>query len=359
MEIYIIIGFLILPMAYILPRDKNIFYFFCIVFAIIGFLRSQNVGTDCIPYSSAFNYITFDPNTWNRIVPFEPGFNVLCAFFKQYVSYSPMLLWGLIPVIYTFCLAKFFQKYTYNINIALLLFYLLGTYFLSYNIMRQSFALALITFVFASVNLEKMQKHDYIKLVLAILACAILFHSVMFILLIVPLVSFYLSKWNIRKSILYIAVIVSFLCFYSNVAINYIMEVIDGFGVEGKLINYAIRNAQVGEDSGYSLLKVSLISIWTMYLIKISSPKPDIFIILHVIGVVFLNMFVGLVVEFARIYEIFNLFGIVYMARMWMQNEKNKHICLYRIYVVFYGLILFINILIKNYSNIVPYEFRF
>lgn len=46
---------------------------------MIGLFRSHNVGTDCIAYSSAFRKITLNPNTWNLILPFEPGFNVLCA----------------------------------------------------------------------------------------------------------------------------------------------------------------------------------------------------------------------------------------------------------------------------------------
>lgn len=359
MEIYVLIGIFILIAASMSPKNKTIFYVFCFLFSLVGFLRSQNVGTDCLGYSSAFRSITFDPQTWNRILPFEPGFNVLCAFFKQYVSFTPMTLWGLISVIYTFGLAKFFQKYTSNINIALLLFYLLGTYMLSFNIMRQSFAFGLLAFVFAFINIEKMQKRDYIKLIAMIVACAILFHPTMYILLIVPLVSFVLSRWTIPKRLLYIVIIISFLCFYFNIAINHIMEITDRLGMEGKLINYAIRNAQFEEDSGYSLLKVSLISIWTVYLIRISPSKPDIFLVLFVAGVVFLNLFGGLVVEFARIFEILNVFGIIYMARMWTVNKNYQQVYLHRIATLCYGIILFANILIKNYGGIVPYEFRF
>ena len=102
MEIYIFIGVFLLLITCIAPRDKTVFYFFCILFAMIGLFRSHNVGTDCIAYSSAFRKITLNPNTWNLILPFEPGFNVLCALFKQYISSSPMLLWGIMSAFYTF-----------------------------------------------------------------------------------------------------------------------------------------------------------------------------------------------------------------------------------------------------------------
>lgn len=74
---------------------------------MIGLFRSHNVGTDCIAYSSAFRKITLNPNTWNLILPFEPGFNVLCALFKQYISSSPMLLWGIMSAFYTFNMGRF------------------------------------------------------------------------------------------------------------------------------------------------------------------------------------------------------------------------------------------------------------
>lgn len=107
MEIYIFIGVFLLLITCIAPRDKTVFYFFCILFAMIGLFRSHNVGTDCIAYSSAFRKITLNPNTWNLILPFEPGFNVLCALFKQYISSSPMLLWGIMSAFYTFNMGRF------------------------------------------------------------------------------------------------------------------------------------------------------------------------------------------------------------------------------------------------------------
>lgn len=45
MEIYIFIGVFLLLITCIAPRDKTVFYFFCILFAMIGLFRSHNVGT--------------------------------------------------------------------------------------------------------------------------------------------------------------------------------------------------------------------------------------------------------------------------------------------------------------------------
>ena len=74
---------------------------------------------------------------------------------------------------------------------------------------------------------------------------------------------------------------------------------------------------------------------------------------------IILNSFGNLVVEFARVYEIFNVFGIIYMARIWSMKRIGLQLYLYRIGVIIYSVVLFVNLLIKNYGEIVPYEFRF
>ena len=140
---------------------------------------------------------------------------------------------------------------------------------------------------------------------------------------------------------------------------NYVTGFVDQTGLEGKLINYAIRNAQIGEDSGYSILKVTFVSVWAAFLIKMCPVKTDLFLTLYIIGVVILNSFGNLVVEFARVYEIFNVFGIIYMARIWSMKRIGLQLYLYRIGVIIYSVVLFVNLLIKNYGEIVPYEFRF
>ena len=229
----------------------------------------------------------------------------------------------------------------------------------SFNIIRQSFAFALLLDSFSAMNIEELRKRDFFKCMLVIVVCAILFHSVMYALLVVPFVALYMKKWNISKRFLFFMLAMSFLAFYFYVAVNYVMGFVDQTGLEGKLINYAIRNAQIGEDSGYSILKVTFVSVWAAFLIKMCPVKTDLFLTLYIIGVVILNSFGNLVVEFARVYEIFNVFGIIYMARIWSMKRIGLQLYLYRIGVIIYSVVLFVNLLIKNYGEIVPYEFRF
>ena len=192
----------------------------------------------------------------------------------------------------------------------------------SFNIIRQSFAFALLLVSFSAMNIEELRKRDFFKCMLVIVVCAILFHSVMYALLVVPFVALYMKKWNISKRFLFFMLAMSFLAFYFNVAVNYVMGFVDQTGLEGKLINYAIRNAQIGEDSGYSILKVTFVSVWAAFLIKMCPVKTDLFLTLYIIGVVILNF----VWKFGRrirscFMKYFNVFGIIYMARIWSMKR--------------------------------------
>ena len=53
------------------------------------------------------------------------------------------------------------------------------------------------------------------------------------------------------------------------------------------------------------------------------------------------------------------VFGITYMARIWSMKRIGLQLYLYRIGVIIYSVVLFVNLLDKNYGEIVPYEFRF
>ena len=113
------------------------------------------------------------------------------------------------------------------------------------------------------------------------------------------------------------------------------------------------------EEDSCICLNMQLIAILSRIGVKMCPVKTDLFLTLYIIGVVILNSFGNLVVEFARVYEIFNVFGIIYMARIWSMKRIGLQLYLYRIGVIIYSVVLFVNLLIKNYGEIVPYEFRF
>ena len=158
----------------------------------------------------------------------------------------------------------------------MLCFYLLGTYFLVFNIMRQCFACALLLFICSLVNINKPTTKDSLIFAISILLIGIFFHPTILIFYIYFLYHTKIFNKLLTKKIMIIFIIISFIIFYTQAIIPFITSFIDTTSSEGKLINYAVRNIQNSNDSGFSPLKISLITIFQIYLIA-SYPNIEMY----------------------------------------------------------------------------------
>lgn len=359
MFIYLLIAILFICLS--LHKSKDLLYsiLFVIILCVLVFSRGSQVGTDVEGYSLNFKHLNDNPLSWNYIILFEPGFNYLVLWFKKYISSNPMNCWGTLGIIYTISFFIFAKKYTKNRNIAILLFYLLGTYFLSFNIMRQCFAFSFLIMLFSFINIQNINIKKAILFSFSICITAILFHPTIYIFLLLLLFHVPFIQKMINKRILIILLVLSYIVFYTQAIIPFITSIIGTTSIEGKLINYATSKIQGGEDSGFSLLKISLITLFQIYIILISKEPKNIFLFSSTLGVIFLNCFGLLVVEFARVYELLAGIGIIYLADLWDIRKRNLLAYPYKFILITYACILFLNILSKNYGEIVPYVVRF
>lgn len=358
MLIYITIYLLTMFFALTSPRQRSNSLITIIFLCIIVFFRDNTVGTDVASYSINFHRINWHKYSWNYYLPFEPGFNYFILFFKYYIINNPMICWGTIGIIYVLCFYKFANKYTQNVNIALLCFYLLGTYFLVFNIMRQCFACAILLLIFTHTNIVNPTKKDIIISIVFIFLIGLLLHPTIFIFYTYLLYHIKAINRLISKKIMIIALCVSFIIFYTQAIIPFLSSFIDTSSAEGKLINYAMRNIQNNEDSGFSITKIILITIFQIYLIFISSNPKNIFLFTGTCGVLFLNCFGVLVLEFARVYELLISLQIIYLSEMWSIKKHNTLTMLYKPILLLYLTAIFMNILFKNYGEIIPYHLR-
>lgn len=358
MIVYLLL-FLFINVGFLIPRNKYIFIAEIIILSIIVFFRDISVGTDVANYSVNFNKITHNASTWNYYLPFEPGFNYFILYFKYLISSNPLNCWGFIGVIYILSFSKFCRKYTKNRNITLSLFVLLGTFFLSFNIMRQCFAYTILLFLFSKYNLNKLNPTKKIFLLISIILCGILFHPTMYIFIIIFLFDIpIIQNLLTRKYMILSLLIISYICFFTQIIIPIFINLLEHFLIEGKLINYATRDINSG--SGFSFIKAFLITLFQIYIVSISKNTRNIFLFLSTFGILFLNIFIPLVVEFARVYELFVVFQIIYLAQLWSDiNYKTIKGKIYRITLICYSALIYFNILIKNYGEIIPYQFRF
>lgn len=360
MILYLVLWLFLVSLCVLNPKNRHVSFFFLFFLCLLVFFRGKTVGTDVYGYSLNFDKMTDNPITWNYRIPFEIGFNYVVLFFKNYISSNPLNCWGLMGLFYTLSFYNFAKKYISNyINIALLLFVLFGTYFLSYNIIRQSFACALIFCLFTWVDIRKLTNRQILYVSLGIIAVGYLFHPTVYIFILLVVCSSTRICRIFTKKFLIVAVVLSLLLCISQVIMPFIMGLVDKFLLEGKLINYALSNIKYGSDSGFSMQKLVLLSIFQVYTISVSKDVKNVFLLSSTLGVLFLNMFGVLVVEFARVSELLMGIGLIYWAQVWGEMRTRSSFCwVYRMSLVIYVSLLYFNIIIKNYGEIVPYVLR-
>lgn len=341
-------------------HNKYIEIVFILILSAFVFFRDETVGTDTVGYCYNYLMLTDDQKSWNPFIIFEPGYNIFLTFFKDYISENPMDVFGFCGIIYVLGFYFYIKKYDLNRTILLLLFFTLyGSYFLSYNIIRQCFALGLIMLLFAYIDIRNLNRKKRIILAIGISLIAFLIHNTMFICLIVLLNNTKIYKKLMTKKVLIILLIISYILFLSKVILNYVFPIINYFGMVGKFANYMTRTISQGEDSGFSSLKLTAITLFQIYTIYISKDTKNIFIFFSTFAVIFLNLFVIIVMEMVRVYEIPMCLGLISFALPWDYNKKEIKERIYCFISFSYMLFSYINIIVKDYGAIEPYTLRF
>lgn len=356
MELYCGLLVLVLLAFIRLGKNKIFIYTLLLVLCVIISFRGISVGTDTYGYSKAFKVLTSNPNTWDKYISFNPGFAYLCYLFKNYISSNPLDCWGLMGVFYVLSFYGLAQKHVKNVGVAVALFVLYGSFLLGFNIIRQCFALSVVMCVMLKVGIKPLSLRTKFLLLSLIVSVGYLFHSTMMIFAIVPFYHTRLIQWIMQKKILIIILIGSFVIFATGVMVEVVSSFLDTTGMEGKLISYMSRVES--EGSGYSIMKMVLVTVFHSYTIWVSKNVKNIFLFLGTIGIVFLNIFGVIVIEFVRVYEALMVFGLIYYAQLLTNKEYVSQNIFYKPVLILYLLITYSNIILKNYGEITPYVFR-
>ena len=344
---------LLLSICKIRRIQKKSFLILFILFFLCVF-RASSVGLDYSGYVKNFMRMRDNPASWDYYIPCEFGFNYILYFIKKYISSQFFIAYGILGCIYIVGFYNMCRKSFCNIRVALLLFVLLGSYLLSFNLVRQCFALGVFMFTFSLMDMQKKSRR-YI-LVLMILLITYFFHNSMIVLLVMfvyytPCYDKLFSKRNIILLIL-----LSVVCFKTKIVVAIGEQLVGNISYSSKGISYFLNSVTV-EHEEYSFLKLLYISLFSIYVVCISKNTNNIFFFLYIIGIFFLNILCPLRVEFIRLYEIFSCLSIPYLAQLWNENPVNKLGTYYKPILLVYSSIIFFNILIKNYGVITPYIF--
>lgn len=355
MLIYILLFAISIVFAFVKPKRTQYIIptFLCLIIS----LRASSVGTDVVNYSKTFLRMNENPNSWNYPTPMDIGFNYFLIYFKKYISNNPMNSWGTVGIIYVIGCFSFFKRYAKSVNICLFLFIGIGSYLLGYNIMRQCFGLGLFLWITAHFNL--LEKEKWIKLIILTILSGYLFHSTLYILLILPIYNQFLYKIRINLYYAFAVIISTLLLSKLNLVMGGIESLVEKTMAEGKLINYALRNAQNEEGAGYSFFKLLLNSIFCCYTIYTLKEVKNLYAFILLFATCFINLFGNIVVEFARVYELLMVIGLICISDLFGSNINSLKGNLYRFATILYASLLYANILLKNYGEIVPYITRF
>ena len=333
--------------------------FFIAAFIIAAF-RDVSVGNDTLEYVRVFNNIKGISQLYNniQITRFEYGYVFLNSIIKTFTDNYTILL-AMVSAFYLYSVWRFINKYSESIWLSTFLFYILGNYFLIFNLLRQCIAIS-----FFLIAIDFIIEKKPIKYVITIIFAS-LFHTTSIILLPV----YFIRRWNINYKVIMVYFIVT------------LMGVIEFDNIINIIIKILPQYSHYFLNSKYSLGGIKLASIVNClriiaiyFLCKIISINYKDFDKKSLKGgteIIKINVFESCVILciivlilsikfnlLDRIADYFSIVLIVYLPNIICKLKREKCI-VYYVIIVF--LIIYSTIIIyyrPEWSGIFPYKFK-
>lgn len=157
---------------------------FVVFMIFVGAFRGMSVGTDTLWYRNNWVSMTFDPKTWNRYTPFEPGFNFYIAFVKSFVSNSYYFIYTSVFLFtYLFYLLTI-KKATIPLGLFFSFLWMTHCYMDTMNIMRQCLAMSICVYLFVLYDKGNIKLLSFVLFVLSVM---FLLHKSSAVFLLTPL----------------------------------------------------------------------------------------------------------------------------------------------------------------------------
>ncbi|MCD8297761.1 MAG: EpsG family protein [Prevotella sp.] len=352
-EEYIIV-LVILLMGLFFYKTK-IFPIAAIVYmAILALFRASSVGTDVETYRELFYYVkTFKFNSSIDMEHWEPGYVCAIVIFKWF-SKDYLLFISLIFLPFFLGVLKFIKDSKVNYAFALFVFYTLGFYFLSLNIMRQMMAIGLIMAAF-----PLLYKKKYVKFAVITIVVSYLFHKSEFLFLFLIPLHYLLSKPNVqmKKRMLYIIILSSFLFFYigtyilKDVVLSFMSYMPGSERYDVYVIGWGDYMANNGTSIAYTLF-----SIFLVYVKNGKSHKFETY--MFVIAIALYNIFNTFSVYGSRVFIDFFVIAIMLIPQMIFDKEtKHRKMFIFISIVFCIGSFLY-RYIMNNTGDVNPYIFR-
>lgn len=326
------------------PKYKKIYLFICFFqMMVIQGLRNIDVGTDTSLYVNTYNgYLTSSYYSF-QFTHFEYGFQVLYNIFHK-LNINSQLMLIIISGITMFGFAYFIYRNSKNVYLSTFIFACM-LYPNSFNIMRQYLALSI-----AINSYQLIINGKYLKGMLLI-GIGALFHTTA-LLLVVPLVFYYIKNWKLLRNTMIVFDIICLLL--GTFIVNNLLILV------GKA--YYITGYNVDRLFRLTTLITIIIAALTWYFAQKATDKKDKQILNYLTCISLFNVGCGILYlkyEFmSRIIELLNTFILVSIP-LGLSQTKFYYKPLVKIGVYCIPFLLMLNSVFNSGSGIEIYKMFF
>lgn len=165
-------------------KNKNIFLMWSAIILIVFSSIRGDFTADYSNYEIVYNrYMDF---SMYEIIRFQHGYEVLYIILNKVVYYtfnSYSFLVFLISCFVVFLNIRFIKKYSKNVFLSVLMFYTIGVYLLSFNLMRQSIAISVFLLSLDALIEKRFYKYIFYTLLASLFHLSAIFMIPMYTIL--------------------------------------------------------------------------------------------------------------------------------------------------------------------------------
>lgn len=350
MTLYIILAliFLIFSFGELSAKKDRQFKLLCVSYVLLLFFssfRGVSVGTDFLNYSIAFKEFSKGMSLEQN----ELAWQFIFKFFGNFFNFR-VYVFFFYGILYFFILRFIWEKVEYPL-LGVLLYYLSGYYFDSFNIMRQCFAL-----IFILNAVRNIENKNFIQFLIFIILGSFFHYSVLFFIPFYLLI--FVNKINDRtfKLISIVLIIISLVLGYN----DYISQFLTDTIFSGNLDKYTKYMNLKKENLSFlgflfNCFIPSMIAVSVILFTK--NKKIFIYLALYIIGIIINN----LIINYQWIFRFSSEFLLFFLLLVWTNaikeaSNKFKRILLMA-FMFIYLIIYFYFALKNNYNGIIPYAF--
>ena len=323
-------------------KQMTVFFIFTLIMPFFVMALRYGVGQDYFyTYVPVFNSVL--NNTYSSDL--EIGFLWLNKFCQVFTD-NPQSIFMLTSILFCFFIFGALRHHMEKgiFCLAIYIFIAGGFYLYSFNVVRQCLATAIFCFSLKFIDEKKPLKYFIL----------IFFASLIHKSALVYFPFYFIAKHEF-KTITYLAILILILIFSAQIVAQ-----ISKLLVGTKYYNYitGYYNDSSSKTITASQMLNILVFIYVLHIEKTKKPKDKFLVILgnvHYVGIVF-TLFMGaipLIFRMSNLFYLLQFISVPYIIKRYVP-KKLKNIGIVLVLLI-YGF-LFVNTLLKNGNNILPYQ---